>query len=235
MDQPNIFSTPDTNVPPTFAGRNKPPQFVNPLFGPGGDPPTRDALRSIPSITGPQLKRVDEIIFGNRDAITPLQEELNGLRKILDERKRQRMQIFSSDGIPPLAPDLIFRGAKLQDTDPQLRIRQMSTQPDPAIQDRVDDLNRQIGQIRNSLWPQLNALFSQAQLDQLLAMRRGQLVIANNAPTDVPEPLPPPPKQAAQHPAQSVAKAFNAPPLRALAGPAFATTRQVLYRALFRY
>src|ERR1700677_3905291 len=60
----DIFSTPDTLTPPTFDRRNQPAQFTDPLFGPGGDPPTRDAIRSIPSMTGKQLATLDQLIFG---------------------------------------------------------------------------------------------------------------------------------------------------------------------------
>jgi hypothetical protein len=86
----DIFSTPDTLAPPTFSGRNKPAEFVDPLFGPGGDPPGRDAIRAIPTMTGKQLATVDQLIFSNRDAITPMQEELNSLRRILDQRKNKK-------------------------------------------------------------------------------------------------------------------------------------------------
>jgi hypothetical protein len=240
----DIFSTPDSLTPPTFHGRNQPAQFADPLFGPGGDPPGRDAVRAIPSMTGKQLQTLDQLIFGNRDAITPLQDQVNSLRKVLDQRKKQQVPIAVQEGgLPPTAPDAMSRGGSMMEapvgqSDSAVAY---SEESDEAIKARIDALNREITDTRARLWPSIKGILSEDQLRQLQSMRFGTLVISSNASTELPEPIPASAGlrgkvgSPAKHPA-AAPRPFSVPSLvpHSLVSPVLYTTKQVLYRALWR-
>jgi hypothetical protein len=241
----DIFSTPDSLAPPTFSGRNLPAQFTDPLFGPGGDPPGRDALRAIPSMTGKQLATVDQLIFSNRDEITPLQEEVNSLRKLLDQRKKQQLPIAVEAGSVATAPDSLNRGGSMMmmeaPTGPSDKALAYAEEPDEVVKARIDALNQQITATRANLWPSLKGIMSEQQLQQLQSMRFGKLVISSNASTELPEPIPAALQNKvgspAKHPAPpNPSRPFSVPSLvpHSLVSPVLYTTKQVLYRALWR-
>jgi hypothetical protein len=86
-------------------------------------------------------------------------------------------------------------------------------------------------------------MLSSEQLQQLQYMRDGQLVISSNASTDLPEPVPPAPHQAAATKAQGNHLSGATPPRQfsnpnlaphSLVQPVLYTTKQLLYRALWR-
>jgi hypothetical protein len=240
-----IFSTPDTATPPTFNGRNQPAQFTDPLFGHGGDPPTRDAIRAIPSMTGKQLGTLDQLIFSNRDAITPMQEELASLRRILDQRKK----VSKFPQVVATAPDVLNRGGSMMEApmNETAASVEFAEEPDEAIKARIEMLTQQVSNTRNRLWPSIKAILSPDQLKQLQSMRFGQLVISSNASTDVPEPEPGPGPMSAhpltpiRAPARPAPGAVHSHPFanpnlipHSLVSPVLYTTKQYLYRALWR-
>ena len=263
--QADIFSTPDAQNPPTFAGRNRPApsnQPPDPLFGPGGDPPGRDAIRAIPSITGPQMKELDDIINHNRDSITPLQQEVASLRRIQDQRKKQGLPgAILGSGIPAAAPDTLHRDGgmgmmSMMEASPDAGSGSgFSDDSDDSIKARMDSLNQQIGEIRAQQWPQIRSMLSPQQISQLQQMRNGRLLIASTSATDVPEPPPdkPAPKPASRTPMMPpiLRQAFpGAPPVPmyppnrpiayppakqpSLVRPLIYTTKQLIYRNLWR-
>ncbi len=188
----DIFSTPDTTATPVFTGRNRPVASVDPLFGPGGDPPTREAIRAIPSMTGPQLKQLDDLINQNRDSIQPLQDQVTSLRRILDDRKQQK----PIPGAVAMNGDQMHRNEgsmmMMEPSSSDSYLESHSDAPDDAIRNHIELLNEQIKDIRGRLWPSIRAMLSAQQLDLLAEMHRGKLIIAKNSPTDLPEPSPPP-------------------------------------------
>lgn len=228
----DIFSTPDTQLTPTFKGRTLPAPSADPLMGPGGDYPGRDALRAIPSMTGKQLGTVDQVIFKNRDTNTELQEELASLKRLLERRKVQDLPPVIANTVP-VAPDVLNRGG----SEMQKAINEQGTdivyagEPDEAINARIQMLTQQIQDNKNSLWPTLRSMLSGDQLRQLQLMRNGRLMISSDAPTDIPEP--------ALKNQANTAKPIHAPnhsasPLQHLSSPVMYTTKQLLYRALWR-
>jgi len=217
-------------------------QFTDPLLGPSGDPPGRDSIRAIPSMTGQQLGTLDKIIFSNRDAITPLQEELSSLRRILDRRKKQTLPAMVENAGPPSAPDVLNRGGGAMMMESPATESGSSVayadEPDDAINARIEMLTEQISDTKNSLWPSIRRILSPDQLKQLQLMRSGQLVISSTASTDIPEPQP---AATAVHPFHAPAtvlpprsSGFSAGVPHALASPIMYTTKQLLYRALWR-
>ncbi len=237
-------------------------QAINPdpLFGPGGDPPGRDAIRAIPSITGAQLKELDEIINHNRDAITPLQQEVASLRRIQDQRKKQGLPgAIVGTGVPALAPDALHRdGGMMSMMEASADAGTgsgFSDDSDESIKARMDSLSQQIGEIRSQQWPEIRRMLNPQQITQLQQMRNGRLLIASTSATDVPEPPPdkPAPKPGSRTPmmAPILRQAFPGgptvpmyPPSRPIAyppakqpslvRPLIYTTKQLIYRNLWR-
>ena len=236
----DIFSTPDSAAAPVFAGRNRPAAFIDPLFGPNGDPPTREAVRAIPSITGPQLKQLDDLINQSRDTVQPLQDQVASLRRILDERKQQK----AIPGNAAMASERMHRDEgsmmmmEASSSDSSMDIHNEDT--DDAIKNHIEILNEQIKQIRGRLWPSIRAMLTPQQLDALAQMHDGQLIIAKNSRTDLPEPASATHNQNAR-PAAGSPGAPGAPrpfPHPAnqphLIKPLLYSTQQVLYRNLWR-
>jgi hypothetical protein len=231
----DIFSTPDTQLAPTFKGRKLPDPSGDPLIGPGGDFPGRDALRAIPSMSGKQLGAVDHVIFSNRDTNTALQEELASLKRLLERRKVLDVPPVIANSVP-LAPDVLNRGG-----DMQKALNEQGTdivyagEPDEAINARIQMLTQQLAQNKESLWPSLRSVLTADQLRQLQLMKSGRLMISSDAPTDIPPPEPPAPKPNAAkpiHAPNTVPHGSNMMPH--LASPVIYTTKQLLYHALWR-
>ncbi len=251
----DIFSTPDTNSPPAFAGRNRPSQITDPLFGPAGDPPGRDAIRAIPSISGAQLKQLDDLINQQRDTAQPLQQEVESLRRIQEQRKTQKYPLAAT-AAPAVAPDLLRRQSgmmtMMMDDSPEDAGESGASaeDSDESIKARISSLNEQITEIKGQLWPRIRAMLEPQQLNELQQMRYGRLLIANTSPTDVPPP--PPDHKPAARPAmppilrQPFAREPQqyAPPGRpfmyqpakqpSLIRPLLYTTKQLIYRNLWR-
>jgi hypothetical protein len=228
----DIFSTPDTTYAPVFAGRIKAVASIDPLFGPNGDPPTREAVRAIPSITGPQLRQLDDLINQTRDTTQPLQEQVASLRRILEQRKQQKLPDsgLANSATPPNQP---FRQdhsmMMMADYSSDSQTDQRVEDSDDAIKNHIELLNQQIKQIQARLWPSIRAMLTPAQLDSLAQMHAGRLMIAKNSPTDLPPPSPPPNK------IQNTPRPFAHPASQqGLVKPLIYTTRQVLYRNLWR-
>jgi hypothetical protein len=240
----DIFSTPDATATPVFSGRNRPVAFVDPLFGPNGDPPTREAVRAIPSITGPQLKQLDDLINQNRDSIQPLQDQVTSLRHILDDRKQQK-PIPGAVGAIAMSSDQMHRneGSMMMEGSPSdSYMDSHNDEPDDAIKNHIDLLNAQIKETRGRLWPGIRAMLSPQQLDALAEMHSGKLIIAKNSPTDLPEPPPPPNHNMSAKPGSPgmpgtpyTPRPFPHPASQPhLIKPLLYSTQQVLYRNLWR-
>jgi hypothetical protein len=92
-----------------------------------------------------------------------------------------------------------------------------------------------LAQNKESLWPSLRSVLTADQLRQLQLMKSGRLMISSDAPTDIPPPEPPAPKPNAAkpiHAPNAVQHGSNMMPH--LASPVIYTTKQLLYRALWR-
>ena len=242
----DIFSTPDATAAPVFTARIKQTRVFDPLFGPNGETPTRDAIRAIPSITGPQLKRLDELIFQSRDAAQPMQDELASLHRLQEQRKQQKNALAASQTGPNHqsanaigADEMAMSMSMLADASGQ-ETNAGSAETDESIKNHIDVLNEQLKELNGRLWPNIRAMLSPEQLNELGQMRNGQLVIAKNAPTDLPEPPPDHPVNAKPgapgRPAPPAPRPFAHPPSAQphLVKPLIYSTQQLIYRNLWR-
>jgi len=204
----SIFSTPDTSVAPTFTGRvqaNLPASAAVESFP---DPPDREALLAIPSITSDQRNKINGLFQAEGSENRTLQGQLDSLNRILNERKSALAVQFG-------------------DND--------------SIQANIDSVKQQMKSNRFALWQDCQALLNEDQLYQLQSMQHGQLFIASNGTTNVPEPLPPakPPQPAARPPAPFPGYRPAYPPngyanIYSPKTMLLNTTKQLLNRALWR-
>ena len=121
-------------------------------------------------MTGKQLATLDQLIFSNGDAIKPMQEELNSLRRILDQRKNKKYPPVIQMAAPPVAPNLLNRGGNMMDStmmaaagDESAASLAYAGEPDEAIKARIDVLTQQVTNTRNRLWPSIKAMLSSEQ------------------------------------------------------------------------
>lgn len=240
----DIFSTPDTNVAPTFAGRIQANSSGGSLVGATADPPDRDALLAIPSITGQQRGQINSLFQQERDANRPLQGEIESLRRILNERKSTKLPSLISQGsMPPLAPPAM-QGMMIGDSDFGGAPTTFANDSEDSMKARIDALRDQIKDNDYRLWQNCQSLLSPDQLNQLQEMRLGQLLISSNASTNVPEPVTPPKPMPGARPMQmspyppGFRPAPYAPIVRPYGypqqHPLLNTTKQLLYQTLWR-
>jgi hypothetical protein len=183
-----------------------------------------------------------------------MQDELTSLRRILDQRKNLKIPPVVANAMPPLAPNVLARtgsmegsmmeGGMMEAPPVQGSASPFNDEPDEAVKARIDVLTERINQIKSSQWPTIRAMLSPEQLRDLQLMRHGQLVIVNNSRTDVPEPIETKPAvkpnagvfgqfPPAQHGPMSL-PSYAVHELHQVTPPLFNTTKQVLYRALWR-
>ena len=226
----DIFSTPDTHVAPTFAGRLQPQQQPIAMSA-VPDPPDREALLSIPSITPQQRAQVNNLYQQSGSEMRVLQGQLDSLRRSLSQRKAlDKARKSQAQQYPSYDQSMQSRSsmqAMMSDLDLVPGRESFNDDSEESINAHIDATNRQIRDCRFALWRNCEALLSPEQMRQLETMQHGKLFIASNGSTNVPEPPPPAKAQAAAHAPQHAPSPL---PKSAVLN----TTKQILYRVLWR-
>lgn len=207
----NIF-TPKSNLPssPTFTGRENVAKSIDVFVGSHGETPDVNEIKSIPTLTDDQRKQIDELYKQSNTAMQPLREEMSALDRVA----------MPSDAATA------FDGTEVGSPE--------------SINAHIDSLKRQIANENVQLWDRTSTVVRPDQLNDLLAMRHGRLLIASEARTDLPDPTPKPkpPQPQAAKPRPNNFWANHGHPIFPSAPPPVKTilmntTRSLLYRALW--
>ncbi|HEY9759427.1 MAG TPA: hypothetical protein V6C97_29990 [Oculatellaceae cyanobacterium] len=230
----DIFSTPDTHVLPTFAGRVQPQQPPQVLAAvPAPDPPDREALLAIPTITPQQRTQINNLYQQSGTEMRVLQGQLESLRRALNQKrtfdKARRNQALEAPG------------ASMQSTSSmQMMMSDLDLVPGrenfgedsvESINAHIEATNQQIKDSRLALWRNCESLLSPEQMRELQTMQRGKLFISSNGSTNVPEPVPAAKPVPPSHQAQPGAPRLPSPVPKSVV---LNTTKQLLYRVLWR-
>jgi hypothetical protein len=231
----DIFSTPDTHVAPTFGGRlqtQQQPAAVNAA----PDPPDREALLSIPSITPPQRTQINNLYQQSGSEMHVLQGQLESLRRSLNQKRAQdkarRNQAQQYPSFDPSMQSTSSMQAMMSDLDLVPGRESFAEDSEESINAHIEATNQQIKESRLALWRNCQALLSPEQMCQLQTMQHGKLFIASNGSTDISEPVPAVKQQPlGSHRPQSTPQRFPSPVPKSVV---LNTTKQLLYRVLWR-
>jgi hypothetical protein len=231
----NIFSTPDAQAtPPTFKGHATTFQNTNNQINfstPITDPPSREELVTVPSLTGVQRKQIDQIYSHQANVVQTLRDEIASLNRILKEK-----QDAAKTNGPPLAPDIhqsVMASMDYMSPDTAYGATAINQNYSvDSLKARIQTINHQITDQQAQSWQQIQSLLGPQQLNDLQQMRQGALVISSNSNTNVPDPSQKPPVSNLINQAPKLIRPSLGSPV---GGLLINTTQQVLRSTVLRF
>jgi hypothetical protein len=197
-------------------------------------------------LTDDQRKQVDELYKQANTDMQPQREEMNALERILRENKIAKSGVPGGGNLfPPQPPNLLHRDLADLPTLPDAANGAYEDGSAESIKFRIESIKQQMADENVQLWNRVSAVVRPDQMNKLLAMRHGRLLIVSQARTDLPDPTPKPKPQPAQpkpQPGRAPANNFMAnhgrpifptpPPVKTIL---MNTTRSLLYRGLWSF